>query len=486
MRLQQLLSLTLLLPFLLVGLLLSPHPVLPAEATLYVGPGGSDSGTCQSVASPCATLVGALAKAPPGATISVAAGQYTTSAILNQDVTITGVGAEATILATSGGRVFEVAAGVTATLRDLTITFGAAPRGGGVLNAGTLTIEDSIVTRNSAGEGAGIANDGTLTLRNTVVSANNTGQNLINTGGGLANFGTATLINSTFRDNSAGAGGGIANNGTLTLTGSTLEANEATAAAFLGGGGGGGALFNTAEGNATLEQITVALNEAAGNGGGIESNGTLTIRASAIISNTAALIEGNGGGIAANGTLHIEATTISGNSTDPADDFGRRGGGVWFSGTAGEARFNGVTISNNSSGAGGGIAGPVTVQNTIVAGNTGRNSAPDCVDGVQSAGANLIGNADGCTLTAQPTDQVGSTAAPIEPLLGPLQANGGPTVNQLPAESSPARDAGNAQTCTTLDQRGSARDGICDIGAVEGGRRIMNVLERVYLPLLRR
>jgi hypothetical protein len=102
----------LLLPLLLVGLPFSPHPVLPAEATLYVGPGGSDSGTCQSVASPCATLTGALAKATPGATIIVAAAQYTTSAILTQAVTMTGVGAEATILATSGGRVFEVATGV--------------------------------------------------------------------------------------------------------------------------------------------------------------------------------------------------------------------------------------------------------------------------------------------------------------------------------------------------------------------------------------
>lgn len=483
--LQHILS-TLLFLGMIAGLFSAPPFVRSAEATLYVGPGGSDSGTCRSVASPCATLIGALAKAAPNETIQIAPGQYTTSVVLNQPVTIVGAGATETILATSGGRVFEVAAGVTATLRDLTITFGAAPRGGGVLNAGVLTIEDAIITRNSAGEGAGIANDGTLTLRNTILSANNTGRNSINTGGGLANAGTATLINTIVRENSAGQGGGIANNGTLTITDSTLEANTATASIFPSGGGSGGGLLNAETGSATIERSSVALNEAAGNGGGISSSGALTLRAGAVISNTAALIEGNGGGIAATGTLSIETSTINGNSTDPTDDFSRVGGGVWFNGTAGDAQFNAVTISDNTSRSGGGIAGPVTVRNTIVAGNTGREGAPDCVGGVQSAGANLIGNAAGCDLNVQPSDRVGNAAAAIDPLLGPLQANGGSTLNRLPGSNSPARDAGDPQTCPTVDQRGMGRDGPCDIGAVEGGRRQLNVVQRVYVPLLRR
>lgn len=476
---------TLCLLFGCVGALLSASSVRSAEATLYVGPGGSDSGTCRSVASPCATLLGALAKAAPGDTIRIASGQYTTSATLTQDVTIVGAGATETILATSGGRVFEVATGVTATLRDLTITFGAAPRGGGILNAGTLTIEAAIITRNSAGTGAGIANDGTLTVRNTTVSENNTGRNITNTGGGLDNTGTATISGSTFTANSAGVGGGIANSGTLTITGSTLEANAATAAAFLDSGGGG-ALFNAPAGGVTLEQSTIVRNEAAGNGGGIESSGALIMRASAVLSNTAALIEGSGGGIAANGTLDVTSTTISGNSTNPTDDFDRRGGGVWFYGTPGDAQFNAVTVTGNTSRSGGGIAGPVTVRNTIIAGNTGRAGAPDCVDGVQSAGANVIGNGVACGLNVQPNDLVGSAAAPIDPLLGPLQANGGPTLSRLPAAASPARDAGDPATCPATDQRGLGRDGPCDIGAVEGGRRTISVLQRVYLPLLRR
>ena len=67
------------------------------------------------------------------------------------------------------------------------------------------------------------------------------------------------------------------------------------------------------------------------------------------------------------------------------------------------------------------------------------------------------------------------------PLLGPLQDNGGATWTHAPQLGSPAIDAGGA--CQDSDQRGHSRPvgRACDIGAVEA-----DTLRLVYLPVLRR
>ena len=56
-----------------------------------------------------------------------------------------------------------------------------------------------------------------------------------------------------------------------------------------------------------------------------------------------------------------------------------------------------------------------------------------------------------------------------DPLLGPLQNNGGPTDTQALGAGSPAIDAGDPATCSATDQRGVARPqrARCDIGAFE-------------------
>src|SRR5260370_33052746 len=66
---------------------------------------------------------------------------------------------------------------------------------------------------------------------------------------------------------------------------------------------------------------------------------------------------------------------------------------------------------------------------------------------------------------------VGSGAAPIDPLLGPRQDNGGPTLTHALLPGSPAVDAGNNAYATTYDQRGEGSNrsvgGTVDIGASE-------------------
>ena len=62
---------------------------------------------------------------------------------------------------------------------------------------------------------------------------------------------------------------------------------------------------------------------------------------------------------------------------------------------------------------------------------------------------------------------MGSSETPIDPMMGPLQANGGPTETHALLSSSPALDTGNVGLST--DQRGAIRPqgSGSDIGAFE-------------------
>src|SRR5262249_20347535 len=100
--------------------------------------------------------------------------------------------------------------------------------------------------------------------------------------------------------------------------------------------------------------------------------------------------------------------------------------------------------------------------NTIVAGNT----PSDCQGIVASSGNNLDGAAS-CALAAA------GDLSRVDPVLGPLADNGGPTRTHALMAGSPAIDAGAG--CPATDQRGMPRprdrtgDGtaLCDIGAFE-------------------
>jgi hypothetical protein len=277
-------------------------------------------------------------------------------------------------------------------------------------------------------------------------------------GGGLYNAGTLTLTNSAIRSNAAIQGGGLENSGTLTLLNSTVSGNVAQS-----GGGGGIVNFSTM----TLINSTVSGNKAPSDGGGLVNAGTLTLANSTVSGNKTS---GSGGGLVNAGTLTLTNSTVSGNSATSD------GGGIEnYPGTTGATNLTNSTISGNSATRGGGLAssGTLTLANSIVANNpNGGNcfnyaflgSAP-----ITSHGYNL--DSDGsCQLTA-PTDQPST-----DPLLGPLQNNGGPTLTRALLPGSPAIDAipwGTNGCGTTLigDQRWQARPpalgGHCDLGAYE-------------------
>lgn len=289
----------------------------------------------------------------------------------------------------------------------------------------------------------------------------------------------------TLTGGSDDSGGGIINAERLTLNEIVLTGNTAT-----GSGEGGG--INMPGSFAFLELInsTVSNNTAANRGGGIIMNGAIiTLQGSSIINNVA--LENGGGGIMnRNGTLVIVNSTIAGNTAQTY------GGGISQFGSATTALTN-STISGNSAAKGGGGSfdqGTVALANVTIADNTAATGA-----GLyQQTGMNLsntvIANNAGedCTFRFEPfitaenlnsligdgSCEAGSIGLLTgDPLLGPLQDNGGSMLTHSILAGSPLIDAGDDTACAALatDQVGMPRsidgdaDGItaCDIGALE-------------------
>nr|MDQ3746650.1 Ig-like domain-containing protein [Acidobacteriota bacterium] len=134
------------------------------------------------------------------------------------------------------------------------------------------------------------------------------------------------------------------------------------------------------------------------------------------------------------------------------------------------------------------------LSNTIVARNTLSNnqSGPDTSGAFASQGHNLIGVADaGSTGLSNGVngDQVGTSGSPLDPLLGPLADNGGPTFTHALLAGSPALDSGDnslardaSGNALTTDQRGAGRfAATVDIGAYEFHPSLEAVSDRTTL-----
>ena len=259
---------------------------------------------------------------------------------------------------------------------------------------------------------------------------------------------------------------------TVAISGLTMANGNVTA---LGGTDDHGGIIRITNATVTLTNCAI-INGQAGEAGGIEVNpGNLTIKGCTVAGNISTVSAGGGLLAFGPGTLSITNSTFSGNhSATTGGALELVSGGVIA--TIASSTFT-ANIATNS----GGIFNlnqSLTVKGTIIAGNSG--SIPD-VNQFTSAGSNLIGNNTGTTITNQmPSDKVGTGAAPIDPVLGPLTDNGGQTNTHALLSGSPAIDA--VADCTdvamnpiTDDQRGFARpidgDGngipLCDIGAFE-------------------
>ncbi len=241
----------------------------------------------------------------------------------------------------------------------------------------------------------------------------------------------------------------------FTITGSSTSV-DLSALKLIGGNGvssvgsGNGGAIYIESAAVRLSNSTLSGNSVTGNGGAIRSNATLTVTNSTFSGNTAAV---TGGAIRAGGTLNITNSTISGNDAPS-------GGGIHNNFAV--INLNGATIAYNTAATSGGgvfVAGGTTnLLNTLVAKNSNA-TAPDFSGAIASGSTfNLIGDGTGMTgITNDPAigNQVGSSAAPIDPKLNPtLALNGGTTQTHALLTDSPAIDKGSA---TGTDQRGVTR-----------------------------
>lgn len=448
----------------LVAFTLAVLLALPAGAmTLTVMSNADSGGTCPGAT---CTLRQAIATAGSGDTIDFAAGitniGLTSGELaLSKNLTISGPGASVlTVQRTSGNfRIFNITGSFTVAISGLTIDNGNLPgqtNGGGISNSGSLTLTDVTLSHNTTfGSGAGLYNSGSsMAMIIGCTFSNNSIPIQGGAAGGIYNQGTMTVDNSNISNNGGRGVGGVWNAGTITINGSTIAGNQVS---------GSGGILNDTGAMATVTNSTISGNFSSQGTGGISNfGGTLTINNSTISGNTASGTTAVGGGITNSGTLTINNSTITGNSKT------FNGGGIYNTATgmttiANSTIAGNTAVSISGSGQGGGIysasGGTVKSKSTVIALNTSGTGdfggGPDIFGELTSQDFNLIGNNSNATITpAQPADQIGTAGSPIDPLLGPLQDNGGPTFTRALLAGSPAIDKGIANGLTT-DQRGA-------------------------------
>ncbi|NEO84560.1 MAG: CHAT domain-containing protein [Spirulina sp. SIO3F2] len=370
---------------------------------------------------------------------------------ISEDLKITGNGINVTIERSSASgtpnfRIFDISA-TNATIQNLTIQNGSVSGTGGGVNhtgTGTLTLNNVNISNNtSTGDGGGISSSGvnaTVVLNNSTVSGNSSGPG----GGGIVmGMGsTLTVANSIIANNSASSsGGGINSDRTVTITNSTISGNVAKA--------GGGVKVQT--GPLTITNSTISGNQATGTGSNDGAGGILVQGGDADIVNST--VSGNsaakvGGGI----EMDMGNVTLL-NSTIAFNTAANQGGGVYFNSSEDHDIHNTI-IANNTAASGSDIHANLSnssVQHSLITSTSGV-SGLTLSNGVNG---NIIGQ---------------------DPLLGPLQNNGGSTQTHALARNSPAVNAGNNDLAIdtnnaklTIDQNGNFRifDLSVDIGAYE-------------------
>ncbi len=305
---------------------------------------------------------------------------------------------------------------------------------GGLSSSGTfstvtisgLTIRNGLLSSSGGFNlGAGIVNFGNLTLNDSVVTGNQTDS----AGGGIFNGGTGTMTlnRSVVSNNLAGdAAGGILNEGILSLNNSTVSGNQAT--------NSGGGVWNLQ--SAVLDKCTISGNSAGTVGGGLRNDSE---------------------GSVATTNMTLTNCTLSGNTAV------NNGGGVYDSGpTTTNLTLHNCTLTGNSASAGGGIyldtrGGVFAFDNSIFKlGSAGQNIVASNSSS-SSGGHNLSNDAAGDGTGTAPGGFLNGSGdiRNTDPLLGPLQDNGGPTLTHALLPGSPAIDNGNSNL--TTDQRGAPR-----------------------------
>jgi hypothetical protein len=393
------------------------------------------------------------------------------------------------------------------TIETVTVASGLAQQAwNGLLAPLTVSTTNDVLDGTTTSIANLVANpgaDGKISLREAIAAANNTnGADTISLPAGTYRL---TIPDNT-EDN--GLRGDLDINDDLTISGAgagstIVDANgldrafdiESGASLISGvtirGGlstGGGGIFVGSGATSLTLDRVVITANAATGLGS--DGGGIYVDRSSATI--TDSTIDGNsadfGGGISNfRSTITLNRVTLSGN------DAAFSGGAVYSFGNDASVDLTNVTVSGNTAAIlGGGIYNSrvMTITNSTIVANTAlvgagiaefnpgslslknsivaNNGSQDANTPVTSLGYNID---SGNTLGLAGPGDLSNT----DPMLGPLQNNGGLTATHALLAGSPAINAGSAVGAPAIDQRGAARDASPDIGAYEYGAQVLGI-----------
>jgi LPXTG-site transpeptidase (sortase) family protein len=299
----------------------------------------------------------------------------------------------------------------------------------------------------------------TLSIKNLTIQNGNPG--ISDPGGAIRSYGGLVIENVSFMDNTARQGGAIffyhPYSAQMLINNATFVNNMALL--------DGGAIYNW--GSAEIKNSLFLGNQAngfdvAGILPKIPSSGPRGQPVETQIS------EERGGAIFNASQLSISTTTFTQNNA-------LKGGAIANNAFGGaRTQINNATfwantsaIHNLSSTTSGTFESikflPVLLSNSILGGSGSGDNCTSNTDGekfVEDLGNN-IDNGNTCSLS--------KSLVNTDPLLAPIQDNGGPTQTNALKEGSPAIDTGNPATCSFRDQRGLSSIGKCDIGAFEYG-----------------
>jgi predicted outer membrane repeat protein len=308
-----------------------------------------------------------------------------------------------------------------ASLTNVTFSGNSAVFGGGVINANlNPQLTNVTFSNNTAETGGAMWNAHASPMLTDVVFSGNTA---VDYGGGMYNEdgSNPVLTNVMFDNNSAGSGSGVFNAGSSpTLLGVTFSGNTGPA------GSRGGAMVNDLDSSPSLTNVTFV-------------NNSVEIAGGAMLNSY-------------NSNPSLVNVTFVGNSSS------NKGGAIynWDSSPS----LKNVTFNGNSSDVGGALYND-------------ENSNPSIVNSIlYGDAAGEIHNNSGMAIVIYSIVQggyIGIGNLDENPLLLPLQNNGGVTETMRLDSHSAAIDTGSDADCPATDQRGVTRPQgeHCDMGAYE-------------------
>jgi hypothetical protein len=329
---------------------------------------------------------------------------------------------------------------------------GGAGQGGGIFASGGLVSLSTSTLSGNFLQGAVGGNGGDGGTGSGGGTGAPGGSGGLGQGGGLyATGATLRVIASTIDHNHITAGPG--GNGGIGAGGFTTGFSGAGGAGGTGGAAQGGGLY-TASSGVTLTNSTIPFSQVqggTGGKGGIAGFGTGFGFSGA--GGPGGVSQG-GGIYTASGSIHFLNDTVAQNQA--LDSIGGLGGnGIQAAGSPGQG---GAAVN---------AAATINARNTIF-GEDKASQNTDFFGHFTTAFNNLVEDGTGSNLTnGMNGNIVGTTANPIDPLLGPLTNNGGPTLTMALKANSPAIDTGTATGAPATDQRGDPRGIPPDIGAYE-------------------